>query len=48
MRQFLVSSFLVREYWGYEDELVIHMGVIVGMRGCLHQDATVEGGRLSW
>jgi len=32
---------------GDEDEPVIQMGVIVGMRGCLHQDPTAEGGRLS-
>ena len=33
MRHFFVSSFVVREYWGDEDALVIHMGMIVGMRG---------------
>jgi len=28
-----VSSFVVRECWGDEDAPVIHMGIIVGMRG---------------
>jgi len=30
---FFVSSFVVRECWGDEDAPVIHMGIIVGMRG---------------
>jgi len=32
MRHFFVSSFVVRECWEDEDALVIHMGMIVGMR----------------
>ena len=30
---FFVSSFVVRAGWGDEDAPVIHMGIIVGMRG---------------
>jgi len=33
MHHFFVSSFVVREYWEDEDAPVIHMGMIVGMRG---------------
>ena len=32
-RRFFISSFVVWEYWGDEDALVIHVGMIVGMQG---------------
>lgn len=33
MRHFFRQRFVVREYWGDEDAPVIHIGMIVGIRG---------------